>query len=313
MILQIQEKDANRRLDKFLFAYLNNAPHSFVYKMLRKKRIKLNNARATGSELLKSHDELRFFLSEETLSSCRKEKSFSPAKPLTGIIFEDENLLVVNKPAGLPSQGGKGINDHLLARLLFYLQDSADFSTFTPAICNRLDTNTSGLVICGKSLHTLQAVNALFAQQGQVEKEYLAVVHGNAGKIGTSHTLQNFYVKDEKTNKAAILPAPSAFDDLVESCNGAKPVITRFTVLSATREFSLLSVFPVTGRSHQIRAHLASIGFPLAGDKKYGGKPLIPHYLLHCRRLKLPDLPPWEAPLPDTFTRFKLEHFGESC
>jgi 23S rRNA pseudouridine955/2504/2580 synthase len=313
MILQIQEKDENRRLDKFLFAYLNNAPHSFVYKMLRKKRIKLNGTRATGSELLKSHDELRFFLSEETLASCRKEKSFSPAKPLTGIIFEDENLLVVNKPAGLPSQGGKCINDHLLARILFYLQDSADFSTFTPAICNRLDTNTSGLIICGKNLHTLQTVNALFAQQGAVEKEYIAVVHGNAGKIGTSHTLQNFYIKNEKLNKAAILPAPPAFDDLVESGNGAKPVITQFTVKAATHEFSLLSVTPVTGRSHQIRAHLASVGLPLVGDKKYGGKPQIPRYLLHCHRLKLPNHPTWQAPLPDTFTRFKLEHFGKSC
>ncbi|MCL2225283.1 MAG: RluA family pseudouridine synthase [Defluviitaleaceae bacterium] len=306
MIIKITNENANRRLDKFLFAYLNNAPHSFVYKMLRKKRIKLNGKRAEGNELLQAGDELRFFLSEETLAGCRKARIFATAKPLTGIIFEDENLLVVDKPVGLPSQGGMKSGDHLLARVLFYLQETGAISPtadFTPALCNRLDVNTSGLVVCGKNLHALQKMNALFAGR-EVKKEYLAIVHGIAGKVGESKTLTDFYRKDEKTNTAYVLPHSS-------SPQGGAEIITEFTVLDVSEKYSLLSVSPVTGRSHQIRVHLAHIGFPLIGDKKYGGKQTrtAPAQLLHCFKITLPCGTSWEAPPPKAFVfqRGKLE------
>jgi 23S rRNA pseudouridine955/2504/2580 synthase len=309
MQIEITNENSGRRLDKFLFAYLNNAPSSFIYKMLRKKRIKLNGGRADGSELLHEGDEIRFFLAEETISGFRKAKEIAPAPMLDCIIYEDESLLVVNKPAGLPSQGGMKSKDHLLARILFYLKDTSEY--FTPAICNRLDVNTSGLVICGKNLHALQTVNAAFANR-EVKKEYLAIVHGAAGKIGTTQTLKNFYKKDQTTNKALILQGFTEPEGTT--------VITEFTVLSVSEKnrekYSLLSVSPITGRSHQIRAHLASIGHPLVGDKKYGGlspTPFAPAQLLHCLRLEIPALEKsLEAPLPKGFSDCLCEWFGAS-
>jgi 23S rRNA pseudouridine955/2504/2580 synthase len=303
MIIKIENENSNRRLDKFLLAHLNNAPRSFIYKMLRKKRIKLNNARAEGNEILQAGDEIKFFLSEETLASCKKEIIFADAKPLTDIIFEDENLLIVNKPAGLPSQGGiKKNDDHLLARILFYLKQS------NAAICNRLDVNTSGLVVCGKNLHTLQNVNRAFAAR-EVKKEYIAIVHGTAGKIGETRTLEGIYSKNEKTNTAHV-------DVFVQSfANPANTIVTAFSVLAVSKKnsetFSLLSVFPITGRSHQIRAHLASIGHPLAGDKKYGGTPFAfaRAQLLHCKRLEFLGNS-FEAPLPKNFAECVRELFG---
>ena len=150
--VDITAANANRRLDKFLFHYLNAAPTSFIYKMLRKKNITLNSSKAKGAELLKAGDVLTLFLADETIEKFRKVRDIVEARPLTGIIFEDDNYLIVNKPQGLPSHGGmaKKSNDHLLVRVLFYLQNSGAYDpedTFVPALCNRLDVNTSGLVV----------------------------------------------------------------------------------------------------------------------------------------------------------------------
>jgi len=215
-------------------------------------------------------------------------------------------LLVVNKPAGLASQGGQkyasggNAHDNLLARILFYLQENgAHAADFTPAICNRLDTNTSGLVICGKTLHALQTVNSLFAKR-EIKKEYLAIACGAVGNIGETRTLENFYEKNTQTNTAKILTAPLPTEN-------SNIVITSYTVLAVSQKYSLLSVSPITGRSHQIRAHLAHISHPLAGDKKYGGDTSpAKHQLLHCRRLEIaaktalpyPSGTAWEAAPP---------------
>jgi len=319
MIITITHENEGRRLDKFLFGYLNNAPHSFVYKLLRKKRIKLNGSRAYGNELLREGDELRLFLSKETIASCRKARLFEPATPLTDIIYEDEHLLVVNKPAGLPSQGGMDSSDHLLARVQYYLQESGAYdpqADFTPALCNRLDVNTSGLVICGKTLHALQAINALFAGRG-MDKEYLTVVHGTVGREGESATLEGVYEKDSASNIARISPRPAGPHETA--------AITSYTVsaISHSRKYSLLSVNPITGRSHQIRAHLASIGHPIVGDVKYRGKPVKAAFspypqrtLLHCRHLAIIGATnmnlltgvAWEATLPEDF-HYVLERY----
>jgi 23S rRNA pseudouridine955/2504/2580 synthase len=313
MTIKIEAENSNRRLDKFLFAHLNNAPHSFIYKLLRKKRIKINGSRAAGSEILQTGDEIRLFLSEETITSCRKARRFEEAAPLTDIIFEDENLLAVNKPAGIASQGGAH-DDNLLARVLYYLQESGAYNEnadFTPALCNRLDLNTSGLVICGKNLHALQAVNSLFANNN-VKKDYTAVVCGTVKTA--SAILESLYTKDSKTNTAAAVPLPNTDSAVTKNI-----IITSYTTLAVSGNYSLLSVSPVTGRSHQIRAHLASIGHPLAGDKKYGGDTsLAPHQLLHCRRLEIsaqtalpyPVGTAWEAPLPKDMKKIIQRLFG---
>ena len=300
MEIKISFADTNRRLDKFLFQYLNNASHSFIYKMLRKKRIKLNGTRAQGNELLAEGDIIKLYLSEETMQSFRKTRIIEPATPLTGIIFEDENLLIVNKPTGLASHGGalsdshKANHDNLLARVLYYLYKSGAYNpsaNFIPALCNRLDVNTSGLVVCGKNIHALQGINSLFANKG-IRKEYLAIVDGILGSVGENVVLEGYYKKDSINNIATITtkkPNDLQSNEII--------AITEYSVLqvvqiSKNEHKTILSVSPITGRSHQIRAHFASIGHPLTGDKKYGGKPCknhknAPAQLLHCHRLTI--------------------------
>lgn len=304
MELVISAANAGRRLDRFLFAYLNNAPHSFIYKMLRKKRIKLNGGRALGSEMLAEGDVLRFFLSCETIAGFKKSVFVPEAGPMPEIVYEDENLIVVNKPAGLPSQGGvEGKDDHLLARLLYYLKQNGGYppnADFTPGICNRLDVNTSGLVVCGKNLKSLQEMNALFKNRF-VEKEYLAVVDGAVGKAGDRRKLSHFHCKDENARNARIVDSGA----LIE---------TEFTVIAVCKTHSLLRVFPISGKFHQIRVHLAHIGFPISGDKKYGGTPnrFARHQLLHCRKIFIPKLSiSWEALFPMYFFDCINELFGK--
>ena len=371
----ITTADRDRRLDKFLLMYLNNASRSFIYKLLRKKRIKLNGKRADGGELLQTGDILRFYLSQETLSACRKERTVDPmftgrkaaspevdgrgnlsswgempsgsnvlvSDPLD-IVFEDEHLLVVNKPAGMPSHGGMtGKDIHLLALVLHYLRESGAYPTdaaFVPALCNRLDVNTSGLVICGKNYQALRAVNTIFADASTIPeaythaattksmrnvpgsavvKEYLAVVDG---EIRGSATLEGYYQKDTAANIAKITNAScAAVASAADEANTDAPlVITAYKSLAVSKGRTLLSVSPMTGRSHQIRAHLAAIGHPLSGDKKYGGRPIsyAKAQLLHCRCLTLAEhsgLPytggiTWTADPPENFTRCLQELFN---
>jgi len=299
--IKIEKGDSNRRLDKFLFQYLNNAPHSFIYKMLRKKRIKLNNSRAQGNEILAQGDKIKFYFSDETLESCKKMRVVAIAKPLTSnnIVFENDDILIVDKPAGLPSHGGMGNNYHLLARILYYLRETGAFeptATFTPALCNRLDVNTSGLVVCGKNIHALQAVNNLFSTR-KIDKEYLTIVEGVIGAVGEMKTLEGYYQKDSHTNKAYIGKKETGMLAIT---------IYKVLAISKSKKYSLVSVMPVTGRSHQIRAHFASISFPLAGDKKYGGSPtpFAPTQLLHCKRLTpiAEELPSFPFPFPEVTT-----------
>ena len=341
----ITAADTNRRLDKFLLMYLNNASRSFIYKLLRKKRIKLNSKRALGGELLQAGDVIGFYLSPETLAVCRGERVVDsvagqgpappslPAQrsnPELDIIFEDEYLLVVNKPAGMPSHGGmKGKDVHLLSLVLHYLRQTGAYPTdaaFVPALCNRLDVNTSGLVVCGKNYQALRAINALFAdastnpdsdstetglraanltKPAAIEKEYLTVVDG---QLSGSATLDGHYYKDTATNTACVTNA---------TC--APRVITAYKSLAVAGGRSLLSVSPITGRSHQIRAHLAAIGHPLSGDRKYGGKPTpyAPAQLLHCKRMMLmlpvlsyPTGTAWVADLPDSFQQCVQDLFS---
>jgi len=329
--INITHDNATRRLDKFLFAYMKAAPHSLIYRLLRKKRIKLNGKRAVGSELLKDGDVIGLYLAPETLESLRQvpdelpwiksskppislcPKSSKPdvtppetllsesSKPK--IIYEDEHLLIINKPPGMPSYGGmKTKEPHLLAHALDYLRQTGAYppdATFTPALCNRLDVNTSGLVICGKNYQAIRAINTMFAAQGSIGKEYLAIVDGElTGKA----TLEGYYQKDTSANIAKISDTP-----------GEPRAITAYESLQVAGGHSLISVNPITGRSHQIRAHLASIGHPLSGDKKYGGKPLLSGNVmrLHCRRLTIntPSTLPypvgttWTAEPPDDFVR----------
>jgi len=291
--VSITSAHGERRLDRFLFAYLRDAPHPLLYKLLRKKRIKLNGAKANGSETLQDGDTLDFYLAPDTLTQLRGTRTVPEALPIPPIIYESADLLVINKPPGLPSQGGDAIHDHLLKRVLYYLHQTGSYdpaAPFTPALCNRLDTNTSGLVLCGKTLPALQQATAHYT------KTYLAIVQGN---LSGEATITTGYQKDAQTNTAHLAP------------HLPKKITTHYRALAHNATHTLLQVQPITGRAHQIRAHLASINHPLAGDRKYGGAPTphAPAQLLHAWRMSSPAHQ-WEAPPPDTFIRCINEWFG---
>ncbi|MEA4816159.1 MAG: RluA family pseudouridine synthase [Lachnospiraceae bacterium] len=287
--VEIGNKEENQRLDKFLFKYFNDAPKSFVYKMLRKKRIKLNSQKAEGSEILNSGDFIEMYLADETMDKFMSAKEVLPIVKRFNVIYEDENLLVVSKPAGLLCHSDlKEDKDTLINQILFYLSSKGEYvpkaeSSFTPALANRLDRNTSGIVFCGKNLAALQDINRVIAEK-KVEKLYYALVLGKVLKEGE---LKNFYSKDEKANKAFI----SKDDSTTEVC-------LRYRPLKAIKEYSLLEIKLITGKSHQIRLQLKEAGHPIAGDRKYGDLSTniyfkenfgLAHQFLHAGEIK------WES------------------
>lgn len=283
----ITQNEENQRLNKFLSKYLNKAPSSFIYKMLRKKNIKINNIKATGSEILIKGDVLQLYLSDDTIENFMEEKVVNlNATPLS-IIFEDSNILIVNKPAGVLSHPNNKVDkDTIVDRIHYYLYKSGDFKThiessFTPAICNRLDRNTSGIVICGKNLSTVQYLNELIANNN-IYKYYRTIVKGSLKEKGT---LVGYHVKDNHINQVRVSK---------NKVLNSKKVHTEYTPIKYTNDFTLLSINLVTGKSHQIRSHLQSINYPILGDRKYGDKELnlwlkrkfnISNQLLHAEKI----------------------------
>lgn len=260
----IFQEDVGQRLDKYLQKYLNLAPKSFLYKMLRKKNIVLNGKKAEGSEKLKNGDVIRLYLSEETLEKFHKPRKADqyPLWPGLEIVYEDRQLLLVNKPAGMLSQKADPKDVSLNEYLIGYLLESGQMAPeslagFTPGVCNRLDRNTSGLVIGAKTLAAAQEIGRLLKER-RAGKYYLALVKG---RVTRKERIRGWLTKDETKNQARISREPLE--------NGA-PIETAYEPLAANKEMTLLKVELVTGKTHQIRSHLAGIGHPLAGDRKYG-------------------------------------------
>lgn len=317
-ILTVNENEAGQRLLKLLAKYLDKAPKSFFYKMLRKKNITLNGKKADGSEKLCVGDEIRLFLSEDTIrsfSSPRTEAALSRPCPKPEIVYEDRHVLLLNKPAGVLSQKARPGDVSLVEQLTFYLLESGqinpkDLQSFRPGVCSRLDRNTSGLVAAGKSLAGLQGLNALIRTHS-LGKYYRCIV---LGTLQEARRAEGWLRKNEKTNQVRIYPEER--EDSLYICTEYVPLES--LILGQT-PCTLLEIRLVTGRSHQIRAHLASLGHPLLGDPKYGN-PGFNQYaqkhfglgfqLLHALRLEFPELSgPLEelsgrkftAPLPRVF------------
>lgn len=308
--LNVTSNEAGQRLDKLLAKYLDRAGKGFLYKMMRKKNITLNGKKCNGSERLLEGDAIQLFFSNETIEkfSAPLPSASSPGvtpssrgpRENTGfggferkhldMIYEDDHILVVNKPSGILSQKAKDKDISLNELILNYLIDSgslpvSQLKTFRPSICNRLDRNTSGLVVAGKSLSGLQIMNQLFKDR-TIHKYYQCIV---AGHLETKQLISGFLKKEEASNTVSI------YSQEVEN---SVPILTEYLPLSGNDIYTLLQVKLITGRSHQIRAHLASIGHPILGDYKYGNRTLneemkgsygVCSQLLHSWKLIMPD------------------------
>lgn len=251
-----------QRLDKFLMKYMNKAPKSFVYKMLRKKNIKLNSKKAEGNEMLSEGDKIQLFLSEETLSKFMEAKRIEKTEQTFTVAYEDDNILIISKPVGLivhPDKEHKTgtLND----QLLYYLKEKGEYtpsmeSVFTPSICNRLDRNTSGLVVMGKNLEAVQELSSMFKNR-EIDKYYITAVKGKVEKSGS---IQGYHTKS-KDNVASFSNREVA---------GSTFVSTKYRPIAEKEGYTLLEVKLETGKSHQIRVCLQSIGCCVIGDNKYG-------------------------------------------
>ena len=290
----VSANEAGQRFDKLLAKYLNEAPKSFLYKMLRKKNIVLNGKKATGNEKLEVGDSIKLFLADETIEKFSKVQIQHTKKKLD-VIYEDEHVLLINKPVGMLSQKAEAKDESLVEHVISYMLDSGqltetDLRSFKPSICNRLDRNTSGLVVAGKSLIGLQKMGELFKERS-LKKFYRCLV---AGEVKEKQYIKGYLEKDEQTNKVTISKKP--FGE-------ALPIETEYEPIWSNGKVTLLEVHLITGRTHQIRAHLASIQHPILGDYKYGSKKINDRFkeayglesqLLHAYRLELPVM---EAPL----------------
>jgi 23S rRNA pseudouridine955/2504/2580 synthase len=288
--IMIGENEAGQRFDKMLAKYLNKAPKSFVYKMLRKKNITLNGQKASGSEKLQTGDKVTLFLSDETIAKF-SDTHFQCTGEKLDIIYEDNNIVLINKPAGMLSQKASDKDVSLVEHFITYLIQSGQLTeealqTFRPSVCNRLDRNTSGIVAAGKSLAGLQELSRLFKDRS-LGKYYLCLVNGLVEQ--PSH-IRGFLKKNTRTNQVEITQKEDT---------GSTAIETEFVPLKTGQNVTLLEVHLITGKTHQIRAHLASIGHPILGDSKYGNPRInglysrkygLSHQLLHAYRLTFPVL-----------------------
>ena len=305
----VTPNEAGQRLDKLLFKYLNLAPKSFIYKKKKKKNITLNHKKCDGSEKTSVGDEVSLWLSDETIDKFRETKYFTRVPIHFKVIFEDEDILAVNKPAGLLSQKAKpediSVNEEAISYLLEnQVITEKSLEVFKPSVCHRLDRNTSGLLIVGKSLSGSQHMSALLKER-TVEKYYLCLVEGI---VKTSEHIQGYLIKDEQTNQVKISGQP---------VSGGHHIETFYEPVGNNGKYTLLKVELITGRTHQIRAHLASVGHSIVGDGKYGSEAVndrfrrnyhLKHQLLHSWRMVF-DERQLTAPLWPEFEQIlKEEH-----
>lgn len=331
-------KEAGQRFHKYLKKLLPQAADGFLYKMLRKKNITLNRKKAAGDEVIAAGDTVEMFFSEETFlkfsgksarenddlyhdsgrkagdkhggmsgrssgmeSELQYREAFHSLSDIS-VIYEDEDILILNKPAGVLSQKAEQKDISLNEWMIGYLLEKGELAEekagyFRPSVCNRLDRNTSGLVLCGKSIRGSQFLSEMLRNRS-LHKYYTAYVQG---EIAQEITLEGYLIKEEEKNRSRIL-AENEYRELVLARPGAEKMYKRIeTVIKpffydAERNFTKLEILLVTGKSHQIRAHLADIGHPLLGDWKYGFKPrnerenAWKYQMLHAGRVEFPKI-----------------------
>lgn len=258
----IGKNEENQRLDRFLRKYYRNAPLSAIYKLIRKD-IKINGKRGKEDTILTLGDEIFVYISEEESQAWQAEKKEHKAKKQFTVAYEDENILAVDKPFGLLTHGDFfEKKHHLTNQVISYLAEKNEYSaaaekTFAPAPANRLDRNTTGLVLFGKNAAALKELNAMFRDRDCIGKYYLTIT---AGMLKAPLHLTDRMEKDTRLNKVSPVET------------GGKLMETIATPLASKKGYSLVEVRLITGRTHQIRAHLAMAGYPIIGDAKYGDR-----------------------------------------
>lgn len=273
--LVVKKNDANQRLDKFLLKKFKTMPKKMAYMYIRKKCVKVNGEKATPEVMLKENDLLTFYIKDEFFDNIQEENyEFLKAPKNLKIIYEDENIILLDKKPGVIVHQDKSYHfDCLLLRLQHYLYDNGEYNPkeencFAPALVNRIDRNTGGIVIGAKNAESLRILNQKMKDR-ELHKFYLCLLINKPKKDNA--ILSDYLIKNEKTNKVTVLRNEK---------QGAKKILTKYSVLETNNNLTLCEVELLTGRTHQIRAHMSSIGCPILGDNKYGNKKLNQKYSL---------------------------------
>ena len=282
--LTIGKNDAGQRLDKFLQKRFKTMPKAMMYMYIRKKCIKRNGKKCDIADMLREGDVLTFFIKDEFFEAAQEvHYEFLKAPKKLDIVYEDENILLLDKKPGVIVHQDKRYHfDSLVARVQHYLYDKGEYDpaeekAFSPALVNRIDRNTGGIVIAAKNAESLRVLNQKMKSR-ELEKLYLCLLCGRPKE--NEAVLTGYMVKNESQNKVKVFSRP---------VEGGKEMKTKYRVLGQRGRFTLAEVELLTGRTHQIRAHMASIGTPLAGDTKYGGKKAaaeLPYQALYSYKLR---------------------------
>ena len=262
--ITIGRNDAGQRLDKFLSKAVPLLPAGLAQKYIRIKRFKVNGARAQAAQKLQEGDLLSLYINDEFFDEVREEDAFLHVTPNVDIVYEDENILLADKKPGMVVHADDtGETNTLIANIQAYLYQKGEWdpaleNAFAPALCNRIDRNTGGIVIAAKTAEALRILNEKIKNR-EIVKKYLCVVHG--APTPAAGELHGYLYKDAARNKVFVSSRPRA---------GARTAVTKYRTLAVRGELALLECELITGRTHQIRAQMAAFGHPLLGDGKYG-------------------------------------------